>query len=234
MTPIDPAEFDQHAESYDAQVERGLKFSGERKEYFAGRRVDWMAPLLRRHGVAPRRVLDYGCGTGTALPLLHERLAAGTVIGVDVSEQSLDVARRMVMGTDASIELTPVAAGPPDPPCDLAYTCAVFHHIRPPDRAAALDYLYRAVRPGGLLAFWEHNPWNPGTQLVVWRVPLDRDAILLRPSEARRRIRAAGFEPLETHFLFLFPRLLRPLRTLEPPLARWPLGAQYLVLARRP
>jgi hypothetical protein len=27
--------------------------------------------------------------------------------------------------------------------------------------AAAVDYVYRSLRPGGLFAFWENNPWNP-------------------------------------------------------------------------
>ena len=37
-----------------------------------------------------------------------------------------------------------------------------------------------------------------------------------------------------TDFLFVFPRVLGWLRGVEPRLARWPLGAQYLVLGRRP
>ena len=38
-------------------------------------------------------MLDIGCGTGLCLPLLHEKVGpTGTIIGVDASEQMLDVA----------------------------------------------------------------------------------------------------------------------------------------------
>jgi hypothetical protein len=42
-----------------------------------------------------------------------------------------------------------------------------------------------------------------------------------------------GFEVRRTDYLFVFPRLLKALRGLEPALARAPLGAQYQVLCRK-
>jgi hypothetical protein len=66
------------------------------------------------------------------------------------------------------------------------------------------------------------------------RIPFDRDAIPLTPPEARQLLQAGGFEILRTDFLFLFPRMLKWLRGLEAPLTRWPLGAQYQVLCRKP
>jgi hypothetical protein len=66
------------------------------------------------------------------------------------------------------------------------------------------------------------------------RIPFDRDAVTLTPPSARRALMAAGFELIRTDFLFVFPSPLRVLRPLERRLAGLPLGAQYLVLARRP
>ena len=63
--------------------------------------------------------------------------------------------------------------------------------------------------------------------------PVRIDAITLAPPEARRLLRAGGFEILRTDFLFIFPGFLSPLRKLEPAFAALPLGAQYLVLARK-
>ena len=94
--------------------------------------------------------------------------------------------------------------------------------------------VFRRLRPGGLFALWENNPWNPGTRYVMSRIPFDRDAVPLAPPEARRLVRACGFEVLRTDFLFLFPRALRLMRPLEARLSRLPLGAQYQVLCRRP
>jgi SAM-dependent methyltransferase len=122
----------------------------------------------------------------------------------------------------------------PDGRIDLAFCNGVFHHIPPDKRAAALAYVYRSLRPGGLFAFWENNPWNPGTRYVMSRIPFDRDAITLTPAEARRLLRSGGFDILQTDFLFIFPRALRWLRGLEPLMSRLPLGAQYQVICRKP
>jgi hypothetical protein len=64
------------------------------------------------------------------------------------------------------------------------------------------------------------------------RVSFDENAITITPPEARRLLRAAGFEIVETDFLFIFPRVLRFLRPLERLVTRLPLGGQYLVLCR--
>ena len=97
----------------------------------------------------------------------------------------------------------------------------------------ALAQVHRALRPDGLFAFWENNPWNPGTRWAMSRVPFDADAIVIRPGEARRLLRAAGFHLLSTDFLFYFPRALSALRFLEKSLVKVPLGGQYLVLAQK-
>ena len=61
----------------------------------------------------------------------------------------------------------------------------------------------------------------------------DATAEMVWPRQARALLAAAGFQPLRTDFLFVFPHALRALRRLEPALRRFPFGAQYLVLSRR-
>jgi hypothetical protein len=116
---------------------------------------------------------------------------------------------------------------------DVAFCNGVFHHIPPSERPDALDYVSKSLRLGGFFAFWENNPWNPGTRLVMSRIPFDRDAITISPPEARRLVGDAGFDIVRTDHLFFFPRMLRWLRPLESRLTTVPVGAQYLVLARK-
>jgi SAM-dependent methyltransferase len=224
-------EFDRFADSYDAALERGISVSGEDKTYFARGRVQWLQRHLAERGVRPSRVLDYGCGTGTATPYLLELAGVERVHGVDISARSIEVACRTQATARASFSTD--SACPPDASFDLVFCNGVFHHIPLDQRAGALRYILASLRPGGLFALWENNPWNPGTQLVMARIPFDRDAIKLSPRTARRLVGGAGFEVESITFQFIFPAALSLLRRLECPLARLPFGAQYMVLARK-
>jgi len=225
------AEFDRFAEEYDASLSRGLVLSGENKEFFARGRVAWMAACLERLSAAPRTILDFGCGTGAATPLLLQLKGAESVLGVDISGRSIDQARTTA-GSDRTSFRT-LAEFAPEGDRELAFCNGVFHHIPVAERADAVALLHRALSAGGYLAFWENNPWNPGTRWVMSRIPFDRDAVMLWPGEARRMLQRGGFEVLHTSFQFVFPRPLSWLRRLEPSLAPFPLGAQYQILCRK-
>jgi len=88
------SEFDAYAAEYDAQLARGISISGEDKNYFARGRVVWLARCLARLQKHPRTALDFGCGTGSATPFLLNQLKLNSLVGVDASVQSLEIARR--------------------------------------------------------------------------------------------------------------------------------------------
>ncbi len=226
------AEFDSYAASYDEDLERGLALTGEDKLFYATHRIAAVGRCLERAGLRPDRVLDFGCGTGTASPLLRQLLGARLVVGVDPSTAS--VARAAAEFGGPGVDFGTPAERVPDGLFDLAFTNGVFHHIPPAERLAAVDYVRRSLRPGGLLAFWENNPFNPGTRWVMRRVAFDREAVMLSAGAARRLLRSGGLAVVTTEFHFLFPRLLKWLRGLEPLMRSLPLGGQYLVVARRP
>lgn len=226
------AEFDAFAAQYDAALQQGLSASGENKDYFARGRLMWLAGRLEQMHFTAERVLDFGCGTGSAAPFLLECLHAKSILGVDVSESSLQIARRDHGAENIAYQLCRDER--PDDAFDLAFCNGVFHHIPLTERADAVRYIWEALRPGGLFAFWENNPWNPATRYVMSRIPFDRDAITLSPPTARGLLTQGGFEILGTDFQFIFPRLLAPLRPLERLVAGLPFGAQYQILCRKP
>lgn len=211
---------------YDRMLRQGLELSGESKEFFLrGRVADMLARLPE--GFAPRRVLDFGCGTGGATQALAEAFPAAEVTGADTADNALAYAREHVKAANARFStLDSVRGG-----FDLAYVNGVFHHIEPDKRPAAARLVFEALKPGGRFAFFENNPWNPGTRLVMARIPFDRDAIVIPPPEGRALLYAAGFRLEPTRFLFYFPRPLAFLRFLEPGLTGVPLGAQYHIQA---
>jgi len=157
--------------------------------------------------------MDYGCGTGSAAPLLFEHLGVTCVIGTDTSVKLLEGARHLYGSEQTQFLLFDHYQ--PASTLDLVFCNGVFHHIPPHERARAVDYIYRALRPGGVFSFWENNPWNPGTRYVMRRIPFDRDAITLTPPEARRLLRTRGFELLRTDFLFIFRLLSRDCQSSE-------------------
>lgn len=226
------SDFDCYAESYDRTLNEGLAVSGEDRRYFAEGRVKWLADCLQRLRLAPSIVIDYGCGTGSNSPLLLNSLAAKKVIGIDASARSIQVARRD-FGSER-IQFSSLQEFEPDGDADLVYCNGVFHHIPPHERSSALQFLDRTLRPGGLFSLWENNPWNPGTQYVMARLPFDRDAIKLSAIESRRLVRSEGLCVLRTDFVFFFPRILKMLRRIEKYLSGLPFGAQYQVLCRKP
>lgn len=225
------AEFNAYAAEYDALLARGISISGEDKNYFASGRVVWLARCLACLQKHPRAAMDFGCGTGSATPFLLNELKLDELVGLDASVQSLAIARH-AHGIRA--RFVPLAEYRPEGLFDLVFCNGVFHHIPPGDRIAAVGTVYSSLRPGGLFAFWENNPWNPGTRYIMRRITFDRNAVPLSPPAARRLLRECGFEIIRTDFLFFFPRFLSWLRPLEPGLACLPLGAQYQILCQKP
>lgn len=230
MTKPADAEFDQYAGDYKGLVDASIRISGETAEHFARERIRFLRRTLDRLGEARSHVLDYGCGVGLAAPLMRSELGADRVTGVDISADS--IATASVQATDGATFRT-VADHRPAGDCDVCYSSGVFHHIVPADRPAAMAVIRDSLRPGGVMALCEHNPFNPGTRWAMYNCVFDADAQTLTARVGRRLMRDNGFDVLMTRYLFIFPQMLKALRPLEPLVSALPIGAQYVVLARK-
>lgn len=231
-TPETKPEFDSYAQNYDEALQKGLSVSGEAKEYFAEGRVAFLKKCLTRLKCQPERVLDFGCGTGTSVPILHSMPGVTFTQGIDLSVDSITQAEK-VHGHQGR-QFANLTDYQPDESFDLVFCNGVFHHIPINERAKAIETICQSLKPGGIFAMWENNPWNPATRYVMSRIPFDKDAITLTPPESRRITQAGGFEVVRTDFLFIFPRILKWFRPLEQLVSSWPVGTQYQVLCRKP
>jgi SAM-dependent methyltransferase len=220
--------FDRAAE-YEAMLNQGISLSGESQEFFIFGRIQDMRSQIPPN---PRRILDFGCGTGKSCAHLSDVFPGANVVGADLSEDALRHAKSS-FGSNR-VTFANIADLPQLERFDLCYINGVFHHILPDERQQALMRIRELLAPGAYLALFENNPWNPGTRMVMHRIPFDRDAIPLSYLEARQRIQAAGFKVCGTRFLFYMPKSLAPLRFIEPLFVKVPLGAQYYVLASVP
>jgi SAM-dependent methyltransferase len=138
------------------------------------------APVLDRllERAAPRpgeRVLDIGCGSGTSTIALAERVGpGGRVLGVDIAEESVAVARRRIAAAglaQAEILLADAAAHPfPPGGFDLlASRFGVMFFLEP---VAAFAHLRAALAPGGRVALAAfraaaENRWTTGAMAAA-------------------------------------------------------------------
>jgi SAM-dependent methyltransferase len=225
-------EFDLHADTYDADLNQALAASGEDKNYFARRRVQWVARCLSILRESPFRILDYGCGIGDTSRLLQAAFQPQRVVGVDISRRSIHLAS--ARNATETCQFMGFEDYTDPQSMDLAYCNGVFHHIPVAERDTAAQYIFHALRPGGLLSLWENNPWNPGTRYVMSQCVFDRDAVTIAPPHARRLLQKNRFEIVRTDYCFFFPHILGALRFMETKLSCIPFGAQYQILCRRP
>jgi len=113
---------------------------------------EWAPHLADAAGVAPgHSVLDVACGTGVVAREVANRLGGdGRVVGVDVNEAMLTVARRL--GPDIEWRAGDAATLPfADGSFDVVLCQAALMFFR--DRAAALREMARVATAGGTVVF---------------------------------------------------------------------------------
>jgi SAM-dependent methyltransferase len=237
--PPGPSEFDRHAPNYSAGFDDPLKHAvGADARAFLRPKLSLLRRVAARRLAAPGAALsylDYGCGTGDFLALVREAGLPWRAEGCDVSAGMLAEAVRRWPELSPAVPLWAIGSGAfPENRYDLITAICVFHHIPPAEWTGTFTRLRRALRPGGILCLFEHNPWNPVTRWMVRRTRIDADAILLSPSTSRRQLGAAGFPAVDlTHFLFVPPRWPAVARC-ETVLQWLPLGGQYLATVAAP
>ncbi|HEX7500156.1 MAG TPA: methyltransferase domain-containing protein [Polyangia bacterium] len=118
-----------------------------------------LAELLHHDTEYPAgcRVLEAGCGVGAQTRILARRSPAARFVSVDVSAESLALARATVAReglTNVEFRQADLFALPfADTSFDHAFVCFVLEHLRRPEDA--LRALLRVLRPGGSLTVIE-------------------------------------------------------------------------------
>jgi ubiquinone/menaquinone biosynthesis C-methylase UbiE len=142
---------------------------------------------------AGQRILEVGCGAGT--DTTQFALCGARLTSIDLSFQSLQMARRHLTVHDAHAQLCEADAErlPFMGNCfDMVYSWGVIHHT--PNMTAAIAELERALRPGGQLRvmIYHRRSW---VALRVWA----RHALLKgRPWRSFRAVLAAHMESVGT------------------------------------
>jgi SAM-dependent methyltransferase len=227
-----PGGFDRYSDSYRDAIEDSISFCGADLDFFTRVKAEMLLELSELAGPPSElSFLDVGCGIGETDRLLEGRVAA--LSGVDVSSGMVERARE----SNGWAEYRTYAEGDPlpfgDASHDVCFAICVFHHVPRSQRRALVEEMKRVCRPGGVLAVFEHNPWNPLTRRAVRGCEFDADAELLTRRETTRLLADADLAP-HGRYIEFFPRENRLLRRIEAGLGWLPLGAQYVVFAHGP
>lgn len=226
-----PAEFDAYDRNYNKVVDRALSFSGLTVDFFTRAKADYFLELLTACASPAKRpdVIDIGCGIANSHPLFAGQV--DRLVGVDVSSACIaTAAARNPQNEYATFDGLNLPY--PAQSFDAASAICVFHHVPIADRVRLATDVRRILRPGGLFAIFEHNPFNPLTLHVVSKCEFDKDAVLLRPQETEKLLGKAGFRQIQTRFILSVPAKGRLLRKIDHLFARIPLGTQYYSAAR--
>jgi 2-polyprenyl-6-hydroxyphenyl methylase/3-demethylubiquinone-9 3-methyltransferase len=164
-------------------------------------RLDYIA--RRSRGLAGKHALDVGCGGG----ILAEAMAtAGAkVIGIDLSDKALSVARlhQLESGVDVDYRLITAETLAADQPgsFDIVTCMELLEHV--PDPASTIAACATLVKPGGLVVFSTINR-NPkayvfaviGGEYLLRLLPRGTHdyARFIKPSELAGFARRAGLE----------------------------------------
>jgi SAM-dependent methyltransferase len=121
-------------------------------------------PFVAEEEFRGRRLLDFGCGSGTSTIHLARMSPDTEIVGLDLLPELLEPARRLMEhmgGGNVTFVQAKAADSLPDDlgRFDFVTLNAVFEHLLPGERKLLLPQLWVSLRPGGVL-FLNQTPYR--------------------------------------------------------------------------
>jgi SAM-dependent methyltransferase len=150
-------------------------------------------PMLARMGIREdENILDVGCGSGWLCKLLAQRVTEGRVVGADVSDEMIRLARRACADLPNTMFVVGTAEGIPWRPNFFSRVVSVESSYYWPDPAKGVREIFRVLREGGsawiLINYYRDNP-----HCHQWGSLFAIPAKLLSGDEWASLFRDAGF-----------------------------------------
>ena len=190
---IQKEHFDQIQNQYD--IERILN-----PPLHVQKEINAICRLVEDHGCSS--IVDFGSGTGRlALPLLR---MGKNVIAVDISGASLqrlsDLACSQGLLSNLAIShVLPMGV-------DCIVGADILHHVH---LDSALQSIYEALNPDGLIVFSEPNALHPAWVMLhtypTWRWPTEKGLFSCTVGSFHRRLAKKGFRDIRIQGFGLFP-----------------------------
>lgn len=125
-----------------------------------------LLPALTAHGIAiGGRAIDLGCGCGRHVLDLAAHF--DEVVGLDLSEPLLELARRKGAGPHVTFVTGDLSTHTDDRGFDLVFSSTALHHV--PDLEAALRNIRSLVTPGGWVVLRDTVRSDDDRLVWLWR-----------------------------------------------------------------
>jgi ubiquinone/menaquinone biosynthesis C-methylase UbiE len=150
-------------------------------------------PVLAKMELTPtENVLDVGCGSGWLSRRIAGVVTAGRVVGMDISDEMIRIARRNSLQNDNLLFVTGEVAEIPWEPNFFTHAISVESSYYWPSPTAGAKEILRVLRPGGsawiLINYYRDNP-----HCHQWGALLAVSTHLLSAEEWAGLFREAGF-----------------------------------------
>ena len=132
------------------------------------------------------RWIDICCGSGVLTEAIVERNAPAAIVGVDVSPEQIDFARRHRTGDNITFEIANAMSLPSaDASFDVALCGCGLNYI--PNPLQGLQEFQRVLRPGGIVALYVWD-YEHGARFLreFWNAAIEIDADATAFDQARR------------------------------------------------
>ena len=225
-------DFDKHADDYRNVHSDNVKITGADSSFFA----EYKIKLLQEYEKdANLKLLDFGCGDGMAELFIEKYFPSFSNTGIDISEKSIEAAKRRHLKKSNISCFDGFVIPAEDESFDIVFVAAVFHHISFDKHKEILSEIYRVMKPSARIYFFEHNPLNPATRYLVKTCVFDKDAKLLSHRYTKKIFSESHFQNIQNRFILFFPRWkwISFLWGMENKMGMIPLGAQYLIIAKK-
>jgi arsenite methyltransferase len=172
-------------------------------------------PVLEKMRLTPaNNVLDLGCGGGWLSRRISKLVPEGRVVGMDISDEMVRVARRTAMDHDNLLFITGEVGEIPWEPNFFTHAISVESSYYWPNPAAGAKEIHRVLKPGGtawiLINYYRDNPHSH-----QWGALLAVQTLLLSADEWADLFRAADFAQVSHE------RIADPSPTPETYTGRW-------------
>jgi len=224
--------FDDYVETYKTEVQDSIGFIGQDVDFFIEVKAKLLLKLTRKYLRATESVKALDIGSGVGLVDKYIKHEIKDLYGVDVEDGVVEKAK--INNPEVNYRRYDGASLPfEDNTFDLVFAINVMHHVPPVLWENFAKEMYRVLKPGGLAAVFEHNPFNPLTRKAVKDCEFDRDAVLLKHSKILQLLKNAGLKMTEDRYIIFFPFKAVIFRSIENILGWLPLGAQQYAAGRK-